>query len=213
MTEPLSLLYTHTHSSTLMTFALSLSQQAVVEGDLIRVEQGYKEPRSVKILFEECFFNSRDESYQVFCLEQPLEGALSDEIIVLLENLEDCIKFLWSEPGSEKVRRSVDRLLEIYQLERDALRPMMVRPLFLNLCWVYAVMVCLCVVLYNYRTLLVPCTPEQFKKCSNLYVDKFELCCEEALYGLFLVCLCAQKKFQAATQRSFLKLAIEVCSS
>ena len=30
----------------------------------------------VKILFDESFFNSREESYQVFCLEQPLEGGI-----------------------------------------------------------------------------------------------------------------------------------------
>ena len=29
----------------------------------------------VKILFEECFFNPNDESYQVLCLDQPLEGG------------------------------------------------------------------------------------------------------------------------------------------
>ena len=29
----------------------------------------------VKILFDECFYNSCDESYQVFCLEQPMEGG------------------------------------------------------------------------------------------------------------------------------------------
>ena len=29
----------------------------------------------MKILFEECFFNPNDESYQVLCLDQPLEGG------------------------------------------------------------------------------------------------------------------------------------------
>ena len=101
----------------------------------------------MKILFEECFYNSSDESYQVFCLDQPIEGgritftfciavsihhgnvytytlwyyvcvALSDDIIISLENLEDCNRFLWSEAGSEKVRKSVDKLLEIFNLER-----------------------------------------------------------------------------------------------
>ena len=68
----------------------------MINGDMVTVGHGYKENRSVsyllqlalylmhlvipvqvKILFEECFFNSHEESYQVFCLEQPLEGGES----------------------------------------------------------------------------------------------------------------------------------------
>ncbi len=107
---------------------------------------GYKELRTVKILFDECFFNSREESYQIFCLNQPLEGgtfvaphsshtshtltllthrthtltALGEEVILSLENVEDCIKYLWGEPGSEKVRRAADRLLNVFHLERSS---------------------------------------------------------------------------------------------
>jgi len=79
----------------------------------------------VKILFEECFFNSKEESYQVLCLDQPLEGALGDDVIISLESLEDCCKFLWAEPGSEKVKKFVDHLLDIFQIERGTLRPIM----------------------------------------------------------------------------------------
>jgi len=71
----------------------------VIEGESITVGQGYREQRVVKILFEECFFNSKEESYQVLCLDQPLEGALGDDVIISLESLEDCCKFLWAEPG------------------------------------------------------------------------------------------------------------------
>ncbi len=39
--------------------------------------RGYKEQRAVKILFDESFFNSRDESHEVFCVDQPLEGGES----------------------------------------------------------------------------------------------------------------------------------------
>ncbi len=37
----------------------------------------------VKILFDECFFNSREESYQVFCLEQPMEGGEGSRCIAV----------------------------------------------------------------------------------------------------------------------------------
>ena len=58
--------------------------------------------RKVRILFEECFYNSRDESYQVFCLEQPLEGTMTEDAgaVVRLETLEDCNNYLWRDPGS-----------------------------------------------------------------------------------------------------------------
>lgn len=64
----------------------------------------------VRILFEECFFNSHDESYQVFCLEQPLEGALTDDAgaIVKLETLQDCCNFLWNNPGEGNGEREGD---------------------------------------------------------------------------------------------------------
>ena len=37
----------------------------------------------------------------MFCLEQPLEGALTDDAgaVVKMESLEDCITFLWKDPG------------------------------------------------------------------------------------------------------------------
>ena len=108
--------------------------------------------RKVRILFEECFYNSRDESYQVFCLEQPLEGTMTEDAgaVVRLETLEDCNNYLWRDPGSisphthlhshthvhtcirahtvsDKVKKSVDNLLEFFQMEHGgSLRTSMV---------------------------------------------------------------------------------------
>jgi len=47
---------------------------AISSGGLV-TRDGYKDSREVMILFEETFFNQRDESYRVLCLEQPLEGG------------------------------------------------------------------------------------------------------------------------------------------
>ena len=44
--------------------------------------------------------------------------ALSEELVLALENVEDCNKFLWGDVGSDRVRRSVDRLMEVFALER-----------------------------------------------------------------------------------------------
>ena len=41
----------------------------------ITTGEGYRDLRRVKILFEETFFNQRDENYRVLCLAQPLEGG------------------------------------------------------------------------------------------------------------------------------------------
>ncbi len=46
--------------------------------------------------------------------------ALGEEVILSLENVEDCIKYLWGEAGSEKVRRSADRLLNMFTLDRNS---------------------------------------------------------------------------------------------
>ena len=54
-------------------------------------------------------------------------AALGDDVIISLENVEDCNRYLWSEMGSERVRKSVDKLLDLFQLERGtSLRPIMV---------------------------------------------------------------------------------------
>jgi hypothetical protein len=97
----------------------SNGKMCAIDGDIMTTEQGYKEQRSVRILFEECFYNSRDESYQVFCLEQPLEGATTDDAgaVVRMESLDDCTTFLWRDPVNDKVKRSVDDLLELFQME------------------------------------------------------------------------------------------------
>ena len=49
-------------------------------------------------------------------------------MIISLENLEDCNRYLWGDVGGERVRKSVDRLLDMFQLERGiSLRPIVVR--------------------------------------------------------------------------------------
>lgn len=53
--------------------------------------------------------------------------AMGDDIMISLKNLEECTKFLWGDPGSEKVRRSVDRLVENFQVESGTtMRPIIV---------------------------------------------------------------------------------------
>lgn len=51
------------------------AQVVAISSGGLSTREGYKDSREVKILFEETFFNQRDESYRVLCLEQPLEGG------------------------------------------------------------------------------------------------------------------------------------------
>ena len=56
-----------------------------------------------------------------------LSIALGDDVIISLENIEDCNRYLWGEVGGERVRKSVDKLLDMFQVERGTtLRPIMV---------------------------------------------------------------------------------------
>ena len=54
---------------------------------------------------------------------------MGEDIMISLKNLDECSKFLWGEPGGEKVRRMVDRLVEIFQVEKGNLRPIIVSAL------------------------------------------------------------------------------------
>ena len=42
---------------------------------------------------------------------------MSEDVMVSLRNLEDCIKFLWGEMGGEKVRKSIDKLVDMVQID------------------------------------------------------------------------------------------------
>ncbi|KAL5467287.1 hypothetical protein EMCRGX_G031494 [Ephydatia muelleri] len=96
---------------------------AEINEDVIVTGHGYKEVRKVKILFEECFFNPNDESYQVLCLDQPLEGVTCDDVaVVSLETLEECCRFLWSVPASDKAKKTIDLSLNQFASDEPLLR-------------------------------------------------------------------------------------------
>jgi len=77
-----------------------------VDGDFIQTGKGFSDTKSVKVLFEETFFNPKEESYHVLCIDQPLDGGAirvtPEPTIPKLETLQNCIDFLWSGPGSRK---------------------------------------------------------------------------------------------------------------
>ena len=50
-------------------------QEVQLNGDSITTTKGFKEIRSVHILFEETYYNDNDESYRVVCIDRLLEGG------------------------------------------------------------------------------------------------------------------------------------------
>jgi len=102
-----------------------------VDGDFIQTGKGFSDTKSVKVLFEETFFNPKEESYHVLCIDQPLDGGAirvtPEPTIPKLETLQNCIDFLWSGPGSRKSRKKVDDVVELFnstyrRLETESIR-------------------------------------------------------------------------------------------
>lgn len=45
------------------------------DGQVLVTGEGFKDARRVGILFEESFYNARDQSYRVLCTDGPLQGG------------------------------------------------------------------------------------------------------------------------------------------
>ncbi|XP_031565360.1 ankyrin repeat domain-containing protein 27-like [Actinia tenebrosa] len=101
----------------------------VNEGFIVTTE-GFEDVKSVRILFEETFFNNNNESFQVLCLDQPLEGEIgvcAEPVVQALDNLQGCIDFLWPSTGSKQGQKQVDEIIKLFnstyqQLEGKSLR-------------------------------------------------------------------------------------------
>ncbi|XP_033115363.1 ankyrin repeat domain-containing protein 27-like [Anneissia japonica] len=100
------------------TFVSASGKTVNFSSDHIQTSCGFKEERKVKVLFEETYFNSRDESFKVLCIDRLLEGgtdAVEDPITTNLENYEDCAEYLWGNKYSKACEKQVNDLLHNYQ--------------------------------------------------------------------------------------------------
>ena len=99
------------------------------EGKYVKTLSGFKEPRRVRILFEESFYNERDQTYRVLCLERPLEGGklalLDTQRQVTLHSFESCRQYLIEHPVYQKhikeIGESLFTLKNSYVLLQDSL--------------------------------------------------------------------------------------------
>ncbi|XP_065178803.1 ankyrin repeat domain-containing protein 27-like [Sycon ciliatum] len=107
-------------------FVTPNAKKVTIEGDIITTDEGYEANRSVRILFQETNYSSRDAKYIVLCVDQPLEGELCEEMkVATLLSSEDCSKFLFAD--SVRTQKQVDKLLKLVStslniLDGDALR-------------------------------------------------------------------------------------------
>eukprot|EP00057_Strongylocentrotus_purpuratus_P024854 XP_011679328.1 PREDICTED: ankyrin repeat domain-containing protein 27 [Strongylocentrotus purpuratus] len=90
-------------------------KKAKVTGIAITTGEGFKESRSVHILFDETFYNANEESFRVLCIDRLLEGGtnnIEDPVLTCLETYEDCCEFLWGNKHSKTSQKKVDDLME-----------------------------------------------------------------------------------------------------
>lgn len=76
--------------------------------------------RTVTVLFEELFFNSKDQSFRVVCVDGPLSGlatVVDTAPTVSLSTLDDFKAFLWPEAskGNSGSKRSRARIAGLYE--------------------------------------------------------------------------------------------------
>eukprot|EP00051_Salpingoeca_urceolata_P018786 m.266864 g.266864 ORF g.266864 m.266864 type:complete len:507 (-) comp19280_c2_seq7:3351-4871(-) len=86
-----------------------------LEGMQITTGTGFKEQRKSRIMFEESFYNSRDESYRVLCIEIPLQGEVSlEQRLEPLLTFSDCKTFLWADLANLKCQKRIVETVNVF---------------------------------------------------------------------------------------------------
>mmetsp|Transcript_3590 Transcript_3590/g.11203 ORF Transcript_3590/g.11203 Transcript_3590/m.11203 type:complete len:1311 (+) Transcript_3590:239-4171(+) len=86
-----------------------------VDGAVLRTRDGFPTARTVQVLFEETFYNVRDESYRVVCIDRPITGEVLASQAVELETLPQCDAFLWRVRHDRKVRSRIQGLFQQFE--------------------------------------------------------------------------------------------------
>lgn len=100
-------------------FTWSGKKVLIADGKIqVKIENG---DNSVPILFEETFYNNNDESYNVLCVEWPLnkipqENVKSETIksVTRPSSYEECCKLLFDHPGGKRNQEVLDKLLDSF---------------------------------------------------------------------------------------------------
>ena len=72
-----------------MNFSTSSFQEIFIQGNLVILGTGFNYHLSVPVLFEETFYNEKEESFSILCIAHPLEKTentsrcCSDKVITV----------------------------------------------------------------------------------------------------------------------------------
>ncbi|KAG1652076.1 Ankyrin repeat domain-containing protein 27 [Nymphon striatum] len=83
-----------------------------IDRNVITTGASFSQLSTIHILFEETYYLDSTKHYRVLCIESPLNGSTgSSERAKHLNSLKDCVDFLWTETGGQKITDQIDQLI------------------------------------------------------------------------------------------------------
>nr|XP_055047827.1 ankyrin repeat domain-containing protein 27 [Misgurnus anguillicaudatus] len=102
-------------------------KEVSIENNQVRLGAGFPSPTSIPILFEETFYNEKEQAYSILCVSRPLDSDHSpDEVnsvsaTYCLKNIQDVREFLGRH--AEKLDKFVDTFCQSFkEQERKGIR-------------------------------------------------------------------------------------------
>ncbi|XP_069595359.1 ankyrin repeat domain-containing protein 27 isoform X2 [Ranitomeya imitator] len=113
-------------------FLTENGREVFIQGNLVKLGGGFGYSLSVSVLFEETFYNDKEESFSILCISRPIEKDENPEVSApsatcTLKNIDDVKEFLGK--NVEKFDKSVASFRSAFKVhERKNLRHYIVSP-------------------------------------------------------------------------------------
>ncbi|KAE8608961.1 hypothetical protein XENTR_v10011676 [Xenopus tropicalis] len=107
-------------------FETENGKEIFIQGNLVKLGSGFAYHLTIPILFEETFYNEKEESYNILCIARSLEKEENSEEhstpskFCTLKNIEDVKEFLGKH--AEKFDKSIASFRSTFKVERKSLR-------------------------------------------------------------------------------------------
>ncbi|KAM4018029.1 ankyrin repeat domain-containing protein 27 isoform 2-T3 [Anomaloglossus baeobatrachus] len=107
-------------------FLTENGREVFIQGNLVKLGAGFGYSLSVSVLFEETFYNEKEESFSILCISRPIEKDENPEVSApsatcTLKNIDDVKEFLGKH--AEKFDKSVASFRSAFKVhERKSLR-------------------------------------------------------------------------------------------
>ncbi|XP_018113522.1 ankyrin repeat domain-containing protein 27 isoform X2 [Xenopus laevis] len=108
-------------------FETENGKEIFIQGNLVKLGSGFAYHLTIPILFEETFYNEKEESYNILCIARSLEKEenseeehLTPSKFCTLKNIEDVKEFLGKH--AEKFDKSIASFRNAFKVERKSLR-------------------------------------------------------------------------------------------